>query len=148
MKFLEKSLAHDDDKSCLIWPYYFDKVGARISVDGVCNSVCRIVCERIYGAPPSPKYQVAHSCGKAHLGCVNPHHLRWDTPKGNNADKLLHGTHNRGERHALHILTEQDVFEIRKLEMRMSNVEIGRLFGVTDGAIRCVLSGRTWGWLK
>jgi hypothetical protein len=39
--------------------------------------------------------------------------LRYDTPKGNHADRLKHGTSNRGENHGQARLTAEDVRAIR-----------------------------------
>lgn len=46
----------------------------------------RWMCEAIHGPNPPEKYQAAHSCGNGQLGCVNPNHLSWATPKENSAD--------------------------------------------------------------
>lgn len=40
--------------------------------------------------------------------------LRYDTRSGNFADKLIHGTHNRGEKSPVHKVTEEQVHQIRQ----------------------------------
>lgn len=52
----------------------------------------RAMCILAHGQPPEEKYQAAHSCGKGHLGCMNPKHLRWATVLENSHDRILHGT--------------------------------------------------------
>jgi len=56
----------------------------------------------------------------------------------------------RGERNPNHKLKEKDIPQIRKLldEGVLSQREIGRRYGVTRGAIKCIKIGRNWGWLK
>ena len=79
---------------CLAWPYSCDGGGyGHIANRG---KVHRIVCAKINGKCPGDEYQAAHSCGNGHLGCVNPNHLTWKTRHENQADRLIHGTHNRG----------------------------------------------------
>lgn len=73
-----------------------DTLGAaQINLGGRSVIVARMVCEEVNGPPPTPAHQAAHSCGKGHLGCITPQHLRWATQVENEADKLIHGTHNR-----------------------------------------------------
>lgn len=78
---------------------------------------------------------MAHSCGNGHTGCVNPNHLRWDTRTGNLSDKLIHGTHNRGEKSPVSKLTNQEVEKIRALLSVKTQAEIALMFGVTQSNI-------------
>lgn len=107
-----------------------------------------MVCEDVYGPPPLPDAEAAHNCGNGHLGCVAKTHLRWDTPVGNQADKLLHGTDNRGEKHPLAKLSEVEVREIRRLGSSRTQISLANQFGVTEGAVRSILIGKNWAWLK
>ena len=72
--------------------------------------------------------------------------LRWDTKKGNMADMVLHGTHNRGERHVAAKLSESDVIEIKKLlrEGVMTQKEIGEIYGLCRGTVSSIHRGRKW----
>lgn len=91
----EVALTHGGG-DCLIWPYSRKTDGAaQINLGGRSVIVARMVCEEVNGPPPTPAHQAAHSCGKGHLGCITPQHLRWATQVENEADKLIHGTHNR-----------------------------------------------------
>ena len=84
---------------CLIWPFAKNDFGyALMWSDDRMQRVCRLICEDMYG--PS-KHHSAHSCGKGKQGCVNPMHLSWKTKAENEADKILHGTSNRGRRHVV-----------------------------------------------
>lgn len=123
---------------CTIWPHSRDQNGyARIGAKrGETGSVCRIICERIYG-PRGKSYDAAHSCGNGHLGCVSPWHLEWKTRKENMADTLRHGTRLRK-------LTEDQVIRIRQLATEKTKQEIADEFGVTRQAIGWIIGGKGW----
>jgi hypothetical protein len=76
--------------------------------------------------------------------------LRWDTPRNNQADRIAHGTSNRGSRQHGAKLRESDIPEILAIRKEIPNAtmeEIGFLFGVAKTTIQGVLEGRNWGWL-
>lgn len=133
--------ASDD---CLTWPFGRSDNGYPVYYPGKKKYAHRVMCERKHGPSPTPKHEVAHSCGKGHEACVNPLHLRWDTRKGNAADKLEHGTDARGEKCPTHKLTEEQVLEIRSLQGSMTQAEIGRLYGVTQTAISLIHRRARW----
>ena len=57
----------------------------------------QIICEAFHGPAPSPSHEVAHNDGvKSHVWASN---LRWDTRKGNLADRSDHGTLLCGDKH-------------------------------------------------
>ncbi len=72
--------------------------------------------------------------------------LRWGTAKENAQDREAHGTTCRGSRHGRAKLTEAAAASIRAryvpyvVTMRMLGVELG----VTEHAVRSVLTNRTW----
>lgn len=142
--WIERHVATEQD-DCLIWPYYRNKQGyAVISA----KSVHRMICERVNGAPPSPAHQAAHNCGNGHLGCVNPKHLRWATPKENCADRVAHGTETRGDRCANARLNAQSVREIRTLAATTPVKELAAQYGVSIGTLRSAIRGNTWSWVE
>lgn len=133
---------------CLIWPFFRDKNGyGKMGRNGEVHLVTRCVCEDVHGPAPTERHQAAHSCGKGHTGCVTKKHLRWALPKENEADKLLHGTDNRGERSGLSVLTEEHVSEILALEGILSSVKIAEKYGVSAGAVGHIFAGKSWAWL-
>jgi hypothetical protein len=137
-----------DGDACLDWPFSKDNNGrGQIYHKGGMKKAHRVMCEEVHGAPPTPKHEAAHSCGKGHLGCVAPGHLGWKTHKENIADKLIHGTHNRGERHVNAKLTEVEAREIIALKGEMAQKDIANRFGVSRQAIGLIHQGRNWGWL-
>jgi hypothetical protein len=81
-----------------------------------------------------------HSCGNGHLGCINPHHLRWGSHPENMSDKTIHGTAPRK-------LTESEVRSIRALRGKMPQHQIGALFGVSKGTVWKIQLRKKWAWL-
>ena len=134
-----------DGTECLIWPYGRSKSGY-VTMGG--KIVSRLVCEEEHGPPPTPEHEAAHSCGKGDKGCLTRRHLSWKTSSENHADKLLHGTHNRGEQSPLVKLTEANVREIRALRGIVSQDKMAERFGVHPGTIQSIHDGRTWAWLQ
>ncbi len=132
--------------SCLPWPYAKGGTSGHgmIWVNGRLQGAHRLVCEIINGPAPSSVHEAAHSCGKGHLGCVNPKHLSWKTPKENQADRLGHGTLLRGEQCVHAKLSAQQVIEIRSMYPGLSQDKIARIFNVSRGAIQDIVEGRTW----
>lgn len=63
-----------------------------VTYDGVRMTLSRAICFELHGPPPTPKHQAAHSCGFTQ--CITGGHLRWATPRQNQADRKLHGTAN------------------------------------------------------
>ena len=75
--------------------------------------------------------------------------LRWDTKSANQVDRLAHGTHNRGSRHSMSKLTEEEVCAVRSLIGKgLTQAEIGTLFGVSEATVSCIKSGHRWAWLS
>lgn len=74
-------------------------------------------------------------------------HLDWKTSKDNHADKLIHGTDNRGEHHNMAKLTEVDVINIREMRGVVLQGEIARRYGVSQQTISAIISGANWAWL-
>ena len=145
-KFLDASLLYKGT-DCLIWPFSRNQNGyATISCPAPrCNIyVHRMVCELINGLPPTPKHKAAHNCGKGHLGCIAPSHLRWATQAENLKDMDVHGTRARGMMFSAAKLTEQDIREIRSLAGVISNRAIANHFGICNQHISRIIHRKRW----
>lgn len=148
LRYLSEVVLPYTSDECLPWPYSRDDTGyAIMRTDGRAARVSRLACEARHGPPPTPKHEAAHSCGKGHLGCVNQMHLDWKTHTENMADKLVHGTHNRGERCGSAKLTEADVLAIREMKGMLPHAEIARQYGICRQTIGLIHSGKRWAWL-
>ena len=144
--FLARALAYNGD-DCVLWPYSKDTRGyPLIYWDGAYHGTHRLVCQTVKGPRPTPLHQAAHNCGVAL--CINPGHIAWKTPSENMQDKVIHGTHSRGERNWCTKLTEADVHEIRSLKGKMLQRDIATKFGVAETTISGIHRGATWAWLK
>lgn len=103
------------------------------------------VCAAFHGARPDPCLQCCHGDGNAknnHKGNV-----RWDTRVNNEADRIVHGTHNRGERHGLSKLKDLQVLEIKtKLKAGRSQRSLAKEYGVSQSAIYDIKTGKRWIW--
>lgn len=135
------------DDECLIWPYSKSDGRGQISFGGQPTLVSRLVCEEKHGPAPTPDHEAAHSCGKGNQGCVTKGHIRWATPSENQMDRVDHGTSNRGERHAMSKLSQEQVLKIRSLQGKMLQRDIAKMFGVCAGTISEIHQRRTWSWL-
>lgn len=147
-RFLAEVVLQYRGAGCLPWPYGRNKEGyGRITIeDGRSVAVHRVVCERAHGPAPLPELQAAHSCGKGHLGCVNPMHLSWKTAKENSADRFIHGTDSRGERNNLNKLSPDDIRTIRA--SRDTQANLATQFGVAQPTISQIVHRKRWGWLE
>ena len=92
------------------------------------------MCELAHGEAP-PRYEAAHSCGRGHLGCVNPRHLRWATSKENKADMIVHGTRPAK-------LSAEQVRTIRLGAVPLA--DLAHRFGVSLNHIYAVAGGKHW----
>jgi hypothetical protein len=135
-----------DGDDCLTWPYRTNRQGYAQLTRGA--NVCRVVCEAVNGPPPTSAHEAAHTCGRGAYGCVNGRHLRWKTRAENEADKVLHGTSNRGERGAAAKITREDVLEIRRLRGVLLQREIAERYGITESTVGQIQRRSTWGWLN
>lgn len=140
MAWLARHQNHAGD-GCLIWPFYRNSNG-RAHMNQ--NSPSRIMCELVFGPPPSPKHEAAHSCGKGVDGCVHPQHLRWATKAENDADKILHGSIPKGEALPQAKLTEDDVRAIRAMQGKKQQQEIAKEFGVHFSCISKIINRVHW----
>lgn len=146
-EWLNSNSCHTGDE-CLNWPFgTLRTAGIGVSIDGKRVGAQRAMCILAHGQPPSSDHEAAHSCGNGHLGCLNPKHLRWATPKENQQERILHGTDNRGAKAPMAKLNETQVLMIREQKGKESSRALASRFGVSRTAIKYIWSGRNWGWL-
>ena len=133
-------------QNCLKWPFTFNKFTgyATFGLNGKITYAHRWMCEQKNGPPPSPKSEAAHTCGNAHMQCINPNHLEWKTRKGNAQDRVKHGNHrdHLGMRHFR--LTPAQVEEIRSLKGIESQYKMAERFGVSRCTISSIHCGRMY----
>lgn len=105
-------------------------------------SVQRLVLSAFVGEQP-PHMQAAHNNGiKTDNRLEN---LRWATPVENNRDKLLHGTHQKGDRVGTAKLSWASVAEIRLRKSQGQRIaSLCEAYGVCRNTIINITSGKTW----
>lgn len=141
------AMAHQGNE-CLTWPFGKDRHGyGDVAVGGKHKGAHRHICELVNGPAPTPQHEAGHSCGRGKQGCVSPHHLTWKTPVENQADRLVHGTHNRGSQHPLSKLTEDQARYIKSMRGKAPAAKLARETGVSPRTIAKIQQGARWGWL-
>jgi hypothetical protein len=139
--WLDAAMLVDTDE-CQIVPFSVGTHGyVALTVNRQSLLAHRYVCSIAHG--PANGRQAAHSCGNKK--CANKKHLRWASRSENEADKLKHGTHNRGERHSLVKLSREEVFAIRAASGTQR--DIANSFGVVQQTVSDIKLGRRWSWL-
>lgn len=108
--------------------------------------VCRLVLETFRSPCPKGK-ECCHKDGNPTNNWLT--NLRWGTRKSNMADRLKHGTANRGERHGRSKLTEDAVREIRHLlQNGWTQIKVASKFKVHRVLISMIKLGKVWQWLQ
>lgn len=106
------------------------------------QKICRphkLVMEAFVGMRPQGM-ECCHNDGNPQNNHLS--NLRWDTPKNNHADKIKHGTTNRGEQCGTAKLTLEQVRSIRQ-DDRLQRI-IAAEYGVKDNTISRIKSGKRW----
>lgn len=101
-----------------------------------------LVLEAFVGPCPD-KQEGCHKDGNPSNNSLS--NLRWDTRKGNQADRKAHGTDNSGERNGQAKFTDSDVIAIKA---RLANGDrVGQIandYGVRHGAISLIKNQKRW----
>lgn len=146
--FAEIVLPHDGDE-CLTWPFAVTRKGyAVMQYHRRLRSVHRVACELVHGYAPSEVHEAAHSCGRGHLGCVNPNHIRWATRLENSADRTAHGRTAKGQKNGAAKLTDKQALEIAALLSkpdRESYSTIAKRYDVSIYPIYSIAKRLNWG---
>ena len=141
------ALADATPDQCWPWSQPFSGRYPTLWINGKGVSAHRYVCSH-REPPPSKAHHAAHSCGNSR--CINPHHIRWATARENNADKVLHGTAQRGERQGQARLTAKAVAQIRE-SYAAGGITMDALasqYGVSRPTISAAIRGQNWSWLQ
>lgn len=109
--------------------------------------VHRLVAIAFLGPPPADGMEAAHENGVSDDNRLS--NLSWKTKKANQADRVRHGTHNRGERHGIARLTDRQAAEIiPRVDAGESRVAIAREYGVSRYVVGHIARGRSYRHLR
>ena len=115
----------------------------QVKLDKKCYRVHRLVAIAFLGDRTNEGLVVAHNSGDKSDNRLE--NLRWATAKENEADKLKHGTHNRGERKAGSKLKEIDVRIARFLRTEgLTYQAIADKLGISEGHACEIVRGTKW----
>ena len=110
----------------------------------VTRTLHSVIAEAFYG--PRPKeMECCHNDGDP-TNCALSN-LRYDTRKSNQADRVTHGTHCRGERCKTSKLTADDVRYIRRSYPGVTMKSLSIELGVTVANISLIIKRRSWAHL-
>lgn len=138
LAWVKANVNHVGDE-CLIWPWSTNQQGyGQLGLNGKVYKAHRMMCTLAHGEAPSVNHDAAHSCGNGHLGCVNPNHLSWKSPRENRLDANAHGTGSRSRKQ----LNPEIVKQIR--DSTKSYLEIAAEFGVYFGTVGKIKRGELY----
>ena len=148
--FLAATLAAPETADCILWPYATDEGGyGKMIIGGKTVALHRHVCRLRHGEPEG-RLDAAHNCGVRN--CINAAHIEWKTRADNCADRIGHGTENRGERHGSAKLTREDVRDIRRVMAakppgKHGATALARKYGIAPVTLHQIVRRRKWQWL-
>jgi hypothetical protein len=133
---------------CWEWQGHRDDRGyGTVSLWGRKHRAHRAAYMLLVGPVPDD-LEVCHRCDNP--PCVNPDHMFLGTHAENMADAKAKGRSARGERVSGAKLTEDDVREIRRRyrEGGITQSELGREYGLTQGGIGHIVLGTRWAHVR
>jgi hypothetical protein len=110
-------------------------------IDNQCKllKVHRLVAHAFLGEPP-PKHECCHNDGNPANNHVS--NLRWDTAAANQADRVKHGTSNRGEQCGTAKLTTEQVLAIRADTRRQKYIAAD--YGIQESQVSRIKNKVRW----
>lgn len=129
--------------NCLPYPFPVNKQTnyGQFGYNGEILYAHRFMCELKNGPPPTPDHEAAHTCGNAHMKCINPNHLKWKTRVENAQDRKLHGNYKDQVGTRRWRLSPEQVTTIRSLKGQVTQWELSKRYGVSRQTISGIHTG-------
>jgi transcriptional regulator with XRE-family HTH domain len=107
------------------------------------HKVHRLILETFVGPCP-PGMECRHLDGNPQNNRLD--NLCWGTPKENQADRIVHGTDNRGSRHGSSKVNDKQVVDIKRLaeEGKFTQKEIGKMFNISQPSVSMIKNKKRW----
>lgn len=130
-------------EDCIEWQFAKDWDGyGLVKIHRRMRRVHRVAWEIVNGAIPRGLF-VCHRCDNP--SCFNVNHLFLGSPADNMSDKTKKGRTPAGEEHKNSKHTSQDVHEMRvAFLMGCTQKAIGSVFGIRQGKVHGIISGKAW----
>lgn len=97
---------------------------------------------QVFIGPAPEGLQACHNSGDKNDNRKN--NIRYDTPKANQADRVVHGTDRKGSQLPQAKLNEAQVAEIKSMLGLISHRAIAAQYGVSSTAVSLISSGKNW----
>ena len=110
---------------------------------GEVTRYCHRLVLEVFVGPPGPGQEAAHNNGVRTDNRLE--NLRWASRRENHADKLKHGTDNRGDKHPMRKLDSKRV-QIARLMLRdgFTQKAVARIFRVSPAAVSNIALRKSW----
>ena len=151
-RFLSYIDIKDDVSACWLWTAARDRKGyGKYSYPRKADTDKQVAAHRAAyviasGETIVSTQYVCHECDNP--PCCNPAHLYIGNARTNMRDRDQKGRQARGEEQGSSVLTREQVTEIRRLylaDTTLSQIRIGKMFGVRSNTIHNILKGTSWG---
>lgn len=139
------SAVESDSAECIPWKGYSDSGYGRVRFQGKFHRAHRLVLQLATGLSGEGLFACHDPKVCTTTLCINPLHLRWDTPEANSADKYLAGTEQTGVRNPYAKLIEDDVLVIYESNDRQ--IDIAARYGIAQSAVSKIKTGVRWNHL-
>lgn len=138
------------ESGCWEWTRCLSRKGyGQFRYNGRTTYTHRYVLEQKLGRPIRAGYMACHSCNNRR--CCNPDHIREGSAKENTQDMIDAGRQatgdavaQRGEKHGMSKLTEDQVHAIRELQPTMSVRQIAKRYGVSPSTVSSIHLRKSW----
>lgn len=127
--------------ACPIAAHGYRRACLSVASKKIHRTVHSLVLEAFVGPRPQG-LEAAHLDGNQTNN--NAANLAWLPRKENLSHKIVHGTHQRGERHGMARLSPHQVAEIRPLRGSVSSYALARQYGVNQTTIARIWRGASW----